>query len=125
MFYGGLVQLLVGMWEVKRNNLFGATAFSSYGAFWMSLAFYGTLKAAGIFEGLVEGEQMMLILWGILTFILFVGSIKLNVGLMTLFFSLGALFFLIAAGHPYPGGICIKVHIPIRYMMKSFPMNYQ
>src|SRR5208283_3283707 len=37
-FYGGLAQLLAGMWEFKTGNTFGATAFTSYGAFWISLA---------------------------------------------------------------------------------------
>ncbi|CAH1766345.1 19121_t:CDS:2 [Entrophospora sp. SA101] len=36
LFYGGLVQLLAGMWEFKTGNTFGATAFSSYGGFWLS-----------------------------------------------------------------------------------------
>jgi len=36
--YGGLAQLLAGMWEFRRNNIFGATAFSSFGAFWIGLA---------------------------------------------------------------------------------------
>jgi uncharacterized protein len=35
--YGGVVQLLAGMWEFRRNNVFGATAFSSYGGFWIGL----------------------------------------------------------------------------------------
>lgn len=39
-FYGGLAQLLAGMWEFKNRNVFGATAFSTYGAFWLSLAFF-------------------------------------------------------------------------------------
>ena len=38
LFYGGLAQLLAGMWEFKNKNVFGATAFSTYGAFWLSLA---------------------------------------------------------------------------------------
>jgi len=35
--YGGLIQLLAGMWEFRNSNVFGATAFSSYGGFWLSL----------------------------------------------------------------------------------------
>jgi succinate-acetate transporter protein len=38
--YGGLAQLLAGMWEFKNKNVFGATAFSTYGAFWLGLYFY-------------------------------------------------------------------------------------
>jgi hypothetical protein len=37
LFYGGLAQLLAGMWEFRNRNVFGATAFSTYGAFWLSL----------------------------------------------------------------------------------------
>src|SRR5664279_3170479 len=36
--YGGVAQFAAGMWEFKRNNVFGATAFTSYGAFWISFA---------------------------------------------------------------------------------------
>ena len=46
-FYGGLAQLLAGMWEFKNRNVFGATAFSTYGAFWMGLGFYVVLILAG------------------------------------------------------------------------------
>ena len=35
--YGGLCQLLAGMWEFRNNNVFGATAFSTYGGFWIGL----------------------------------------------------------------------------------------
>ena len=40
LFYGGIVQVLAGMWEFRKANTFGAVAFSSYGAFWLSLAAY-------------------------------------------------------------------------------------
>ena len=35
--YGGIVQLLAGMWEFRRGNVFASTAFSSYGGFWIGL----------------------------------------------------------------------------------------
>ena len=38
--YGGLAQLLAGMWEFRNRNVFGATAFSTYGAFWLGLGLY-------------------------------------------------------------------------------------
>ena len=38
--YGGIAQLLAGMWEFKNRNVFGATAFSTYGAFWIGVAVY-------------------------------------------------------------------------------------
>src|ERR671928_945333 len=40
LFYGGLAQLLAGMWEFRNRNVFGATAFATYGAFWFSLGTY-------------------------------------------------------------------------------------
>jgi succinate-acetate transporter protein len=47
-FYGGLAQLLAGMQEFKKNNVFGATAFSSYGAFWLSLATLTLFEFIGV-----------------------------------------------------------------------------
>jgi succinate-acetate transporter protein len=38
--YGGVVQLLAGMWEFRNRNVFGATAFGTYGGFWIGLALY-------------------------------------------------------------------------------------
>jgi succinate-acetate transporter protein len=46
-FYGGLAQFCAGMWEFKANNTFGATAFSTYGAFWLALATFVVLLLAG------------------------------------------------------------------------------
>jgi uncharacterized protein len=43
--YGGLIQLLAGMWEFKNKNVFGATAFSSYGGFWIGLGLWALLVA--------------------------------------------------------------------------------
>ena len=43
LFYGGLVQLLAGMWEFRNRNVFGSTAFSTYGGFWMSLGIFVAL----------------------------------------------------------------------------------
>ena len=46
--YGGLAQLLAGMWEFKSRNTFGATCFSSFGAFWIGLAMMVLLEGAGV-----------------------------------------------------------------------------
>jgi hypothetical protein len=43
--YGGLVQLLAGMWEFRNRNVFGATAFSTYGGFWIGLGLWALLVA--------------------------------------------------------------------------------
>ena len=58
-FYGGLVQLLAGMWEFRNRNVFGATAFSTYGGFWMALGFFVTLVliSSNVAKA-VEGTQL-------------------------------------------------------------------
>ncbi|HEY2578829.1 MAG TPA: acetate uptake transporter [Streptosporangiaceae bacterium] len=43
--YGGLIQLLAGMWEFRNRNVFGATAFSTYGGFWIGLGLWARLVA--------------------------------------------------------------------------------
>src|SRR5947209_20288681 len=58
LFYGGLVQLLAGMWEFKNQNVFGATAFSTYGGFWMSLGIFVVLAVVSkSFAGDVTGAN--------------------------------------------------------------------
>jgi uncharacterized protein len=47
LFYGGLAQLLAGMWEFRNRNTFGSTAFTTYGAFWLSLAAFVLLDLFG------------------------------------------------------------------------------
>src|SRR5256885_9923797 len=46
IFYGGLVQPLARMWEVRNRNVFGSTAFSTYGGFWLSLGGFSALSPA-------------------------------------------------------------------------------
>src|SRR5689334_18091990 len=43
--YGGLIQLLAGMWEFRNRNVFGSTAFSTYGGFWIGLGIYALIVA--------------------------------------------------------------------------------
>jgi succinate-acetate transporter protein len=43
--YGGLVQLLAGMWEFRNRNVFGATAFGTYGGFWIGIGLWAVLVA--------------------------------------------------------------------------------
>jgi succinate-acetate transporter protein len=59
LFYGGLAQLLAGMWEFRNRNVFGATAFSTYGAFWLALGTYVTLATTSSgFAGLLQGTDL-------------------------------------------------------------------
>ena len=55
MFHGGLIQLLAGMWEFSRNNVFAATAFSTYGALWMALSLFIILALGGLVSATAWG----------------------------------------------------------------------
>ena len=70
--YGGAAQLLAGIWEFRTGNTFGAVAFCSYGAFWIS--FYFIVQAAGAVEKteLFSGLGLYLWMWGIFTTYMFV-----------------------------------------------------
>src|SRR5438876_11911531 len=59
IFYGGLVQLLAGMWEFRNRNVFGATAFSTYGGFWLALGAFVVLATTSHgFAGLLKGSDL-------------------------------------------------------------------
>ena len=93
-FYGGLAQLFAGMWEFKTGNTFGATAFSSYGAFWMSLGYI-------IQQNLIPNPHAMaffLLGWTIFTAIMLLASLKTNGALIAVFGLLTITFALLAIG---------------------------
>jgi hypothetical protein len=73
LFYGGLIQLLAGMWEFRNRNVFGATAFSTYGGFWLSLgAFVLFLTVSKSFAGLLKGSDVdNSLAWFLLAFAIF------------------------------------------------------
>ena len=101
MFFGGLAQFCAGMWEFRTGNTFGATAFSSYGAFWMGLAFWHVLADGGILHASSEfkgGFAAYLAVWGMFTGLMFIPSLKLSRGIQSIFLTLTVLFFLLAAG---------------------------
>jgi len=102
-FSGGLAQFLAGMWEFPRGNTFGATAFTSYGAFWMSYATIlipgsGVISAYTSTSEFSQAVGIYLITWFILTFMFLIGSLRRNVGLISLFFCLCVTFLLLAVG---------------------------
>ncbi|KPV42747.1 acetate uptake transporter [Alicyclobacillus ferrooxydans] len=90
--YGGGAQLLAGMWEFKKGNTFGATAFTSYGAFW--IAFYFIVHAAP-----KAGMGVFLLMYGILTFYLWIGTFYLNRALFFVFLTLWLAFVFLALGN--------------------------
>ncbi len=99
IFYGGCAQIIVGIMEWKKNNTFGTTAFTSYGLFWLTLVALIILPQTGY---AVKPNAMAmtayLAMWGFFTFVLFIGTFKLNRALQVVFGSLTVLFFLLAIG---------------------------
>src|SRR5436189_1898143 len=97
--YGGIAQLLAGMWEFRTGNTFGALAFSSFGAFWLSLFvfdvfFLGSVPAADV--GHAAG--LYLWAWAIFTTYMFVASLRTTAAIAIVFFLLAATFILLAIG---------------------------
>ncbi len=102
VFYGGIAQLLAGMWEFANGNTFGATAFTSYGAFWLSFAAL-LIPGFGIGFGGTSGPAssavgVYLLGWTIFTAILLIGTLRLNGGLVAVFALLTLAFLLLAIG---------------------------
>jgi hypothetical protein len=66
--YGGLAQLLAGMWEFRNRNVFGATAFASYGSFWIGLGLWALLVAPHALSATAAGHDIG---WILLSFAIF------------------------------------------------------
>ena len=93
--YGGTAQFAAGLMEMPRGNTFGFVAFCSYGAFWWTFALF-----VQIFAGKVPADFVAwwLLMWGIFTVYMWVGSLKLNRALQAVLLALWITFFLLAAG---------------------------
>ena len=99
IFYGGLAQVIAGIQEWKKNNTFGATAFTSYGFFWLSLVALLILPKMGLAEATTKTAMAAyLAMWGVFTVVMFIGTLKTNRALQFVFGSLTILFFLLALG---------------------------
>jgi succinate-acetate transporter protein len=98
--YGGIAQLLAGMWELRTGNTFGAVAFSSFGAFWLSFWAYVTFFAAEVPpENVAAALGLYLVAWGIFTTYMFVASLRTTVAVAVVFFLLAITFFLLGIGN--------------------------
>lgn len=115
MACGGLAQLLAGMWEFACGNTFGATAFTSYGAFWISYALI-FIPGTGILAAyekapadLENAVAFFLTAWFVFTFIMWLGTFRTNMCLVALFFSLDMTFMFLMIG-AYKGSVrCHKI----------------
>lgn len=108
IFYGGIAQVIAGVIEAKKNNVFGLTAFTSYGLFWLSLVGLNVIPKMGWMTAPSEsGMIAYLIMWGLFTLLLFFGTLKLSRALQFVFATLALLFFLLALGD-YTGSATLK-----------------
>jgi len=97
--YGGLAQLLAGMWEFRTGNTFGATAFTSYGAFWLSFFVFVTFFATKIpAADAGHAVGLYLIAWGIFTAYMFVASLRTTTAIALVFLLLAITFILLGIG---------------------------
>ncbi len=95
IFYGGLAQLLAGMWEFRNRNVFGATAFSTYGGFWMGLGLFIILGVGNHawLAGFKGGDLTNALAWYLFAFAVFntymlIGSMRVNTAVFLVFLTL-------------------------------------
>ena len=97
--YGGAAQVIAGIMEWKKGSTFGATAFISYGFFWLSLVALVLLpKLDATLATKPVAMAAYLAMWGLFTLGLFIGTFRLSVALQIVFGTLTLLFFLLAIG---------------------------
>lgn len=98
LFVGGLAQVIAGIMEWKKGNTFGTTAFTAYGVFWMSLVVALVFPKSNLGDAPNSiAMACYLIVWGLFTTVMFIGTLKLNRMLRVVFSTLAVLFFLLAA----------------------------
>ena len=98
--FGGLVQMIAGMFEFKIGNTFGMTAFLSYGAFWLWFALLLQFNHAGMIDLKTAGPTVgvALLLWGVFTLYMWVATFRLPKLLFLIFLTLWVTFFLLGLG---------------------------
>jgi succinate-acetate transporter protein len=106
LFYGGMAQLLAGMWEFRNRNVFGATAFSTYGAFWMSLGIFVVLAVVSKTWGaaLAGANLPNALAWFLLAFAIFntymlLWSTRVSVAVFVVFLTLEITEILLVIGN--------------------------
>jgi hypothetical protein len=98
IFYGGIAQLLAGMWEFVKGNTFGAVAFSSFGAFWLSFWYLVTHLPKAPASDIGHAVGTYLLIWTIFTAYMLVASIRTSGAIMAVFLFLTLTFLFLAIG---------------------------
>ncbi len=99
LFYGGIGQFAAGMWEFRKGNTFGATAFASYGAFWLSFAAYVKFVVPDLPTATAhQATGLYLLAWSIFTAYMFLASLRVSGAVAAVFATLTATFVLLTIG---------------------------
>jgi uncharacterized protein len=101
LFYGGLAQLLAGMWEFVKGNTFGGTAFASFGAFWLSYWFLVAHTAAGLKASPSDINHALgwyLLVWTIFTAYMTIAASRVSLAVLAVFGALTLTFLFLALG---------------------------
>src|SRR3954462_11736794 len=108
--YGGLAQLLAGMWEFRNNNTFGATAFTSFGAFWISLFVFDQFLADSVPAAqLGNAVGLYLIGWGIFTAYMWIASFRVSAAVALVFLLLAPTFIVLGIGNSADNSTIIQI----------------
>jgi len=115
-----LGQFAAGMWEFTKGNTFGATAFTSYGAFWLSFWAFEQFYAKDITDKVTLGNAvgLFLIAWGIFTAYMFIASLRVSVAVAVVFFLLAVTFIVLGIGTSFQRWR-FSASIQLGYPMKS------
>jgi succinate-acetate transporter protein len=107
--YGGIAQVLAGMWEFRTGNTFGAVAFTSYGAFWISFWAFDQFYASSVpAADLGHAVGLYLIAWGIFTTYMFIASLRTTAAISLVFVLLAVTFFLLGIGQANASDSLVK-----------------
>ena len=99
VFYGGIAQIFAGVFEWRKNNTFAATAFTSYGFFWLTLAGIITFPTLGLAAAPSQTAMAAYLgIWGFFSLVMFIGTFRLNRALQIVFGLLTLAFALLAVG---------------------------
>src|SRR5580704_8211648 len=98
LVYGGIVQLLAGLWEFRTGNTFGAVAFSSFGAFWLAYWALNVFYAKDLTADAGHAVGLFLWAWAIFTAYMTVAALRVNLAVLTVFALLTVTFVLLAIG---------------------------
>jgi hypothetical protein len=98
--YGGIAQLIAGIWEFRTGNTFGAVAFCSYGAFWISFYFLVTVGLKGVpVKDITSVIGLYLWTWGIFTSLMFFASLRTTGAVAIVFLLLAITFIVLGIGN--------------------------